>query len=176
MSNYKRLFLNGYEYVFITVVTYNRQNILIDNIELLRNSFKYAKSKINFYIYACIILGNHFHCILSLENEKEYPEIIRLIKYYFSTHINLNSQLTASKIKKGEKGVWQRRYWEHIIRNEKDLNMHLDYIHFNSYKHYNIAPKDWIYSSFQKFVKFGYYGINWLNQEDKNSIKDKNFE
>ena len=176
MSNYKRLFISGYKYVFITVVTYNRQNILIDNIELLRNSFKYAKSKINFCIYACIILDNHFHCILNIENEKEYPEIIRLIKYYFSTHINLKFQLTASKIKKGEKGVWQRRYWEHIIRNEKDLNMHLDYIHFNSYKHYNIAPKDWVYSSFRKFVKLDYYDINWLNQEDKNSIKDKNFE
>ena len=176
MSNYKRLFINGHNYVFLTVATYNRQNILIDNIDLLRQSFAYAKSKVKFNIYACVVLKDHFHCILNLENEKEYPEIIRLIKYYFSCHVTTNLKLSESKIKKGEKGIWQRRYWEHIIRNEKDLNTHLDYIHFNPYKHYKIAPKDWNYSSFQKFVKKDYYEINWLNLEDKNNINDKNFE
>ena len=84
--------------------------------------------------------------------------------------------ITTSKLKKREKGIWQRRFWEHTIRDENDLNKHLDYIHYNSYKHYQIAPKEWEYSSFKKFVNNGFYEINWCNLEDKNNILELNFE
>lgn len=176
MSNYKRFFLDGFKYVFITIVTYNRQRILIDNIDLLRKSFNYAKTKLNFSIFAAVILQDHLHLILKLENEKDFPKIIFLIKNYFSRHITTNLQLPTSQLKRREKGIWQRRYWDHIIRNEKDLNIHLDYIHYNPYKHYNIAPKDWKYSSFNKFIKEGYYEPDWFNFEDKNGINNKDFE
>lgn len=176
MANYRRFFLKGYNYIFLTVVTCYRQKILINNIELLRKSFKYARMKYEFEIVAGVVLPEHFHCVLRLNNENDYPEIVRLIKYYFSCHCSSNLPLSDSKIKKLEKGIWQRRYWEHIIRDEKDLNMHLDYIHYNPYKHYKIVPKDWKYSSFNKFVKADYYDIEWLNCNDKNKILDKEFE
>ena len=83
---------------------------------------------------------------------------------------------SKSKINKREKGIWQRRFWEHTIRNEQDLNVHLDYIHYNSYKHYKISPKDWKYSSFDKFVKNNFYDIDWCNFEDKNKISNLDFE
>lgn len=176
MSNYKRFYNDNYKYVFFTIVTYNRKPLLIENIELLRNSFKYALQKYSFEIFACNILKDHIHIILKLNDNKDYSEIIRLIKYYFSIHINKISQPTESKVQKREKGIWQRRYWEHTIRNEKDLNRHLDYIHYNSYKHYKIEPQNWKYSSFNKFVKLKYYESTWCNFNDINKITELNFE
>ena len=101
-----------------------------------------------------------------------YPQIIGNIKKTF-TQI---SQLGYSLNKNRESNVWQRRYWEHTILDEDDLNKHIDYIHYNSVKHYSISPKDWEYSSFKKFVDKGYYELNWSNLEDKHNIKDLNLE
>ena len=187
MPNYKRFYNDNYRYVFFTIVTNNRQPILIENIDILRSSFKYVLTKYQFDIYAISILKNHIHMILKLKNNNEYSVIIRLLKYYFSTHIKIEQcrvgkavacppNISNSKIKKREKGIWQRRYWEHTIRNENDLNKHLDYIHFNSYKHYKIKPQDWKYSSFSKFVNIGFYEPDWCNFDDKNKINELDFE
>ena len=81
-----------------------------------------------------------------------------------------------SRKSKGEKSIWQRRYFEHTIIDEEDLNKHIDYIHYNPMKHYNIAPKDWKYSSFNKFVQNGHYEQNWCNFEDKYNIKELDYE
>ena len=176
MSNYKRFYNNSYKYIFVTIVTYNRKKILLQNIEILRKSFIYAKTKYSFDIFSCAILKDHFHMIIKLEKNKDYSEIIRLIKYYFSLHININTQPSNSKIRKREKGIWQRRFWEHTIRDEKDLYKHIDYIHYNSYKHYKIAPKDWEYSTFSKFVKNDFYDIDWCNFNDIHQINNLDFE
>jgi len=71
-------------------------------------------------------------------------------------------------IKRKKAGVWQRRFYGRILRDEKDLFNHLDYIHYNSFKHYKILPKDWKYSSFNKFVKIGYYDKNWCDFDFEN--------
>mgnify|MGYP002869870396 CR=1 FL=1 len=176
MSNYRRFYNPNYKYVFFTIVTYNRIPILIENIELLRSAFKYALTKYNFEIYAINVLKDHMHLILKLDNNKDYSEIIRLVKYYFSSHIKTEVKIPENKIKRREKGVWQRRYWEHTIRNENDLNTHLDYLHYNSYKHYKINPQNWNFSSFNKFVNLGVYEPNWCNFEDINNINSVNYE
>ena len=184
MAIYRRFFNSKYKYIFITIATNNRIPILIDNIELLRSSFKYAISKYTFEIFSAVILKDHIHLILKLNNNYDYPEIIRLIKYYFSIHIKQcghavalpTLHLTESKIKKREKGIWQRRYWEHTIRNENDLYRHLDYIHYNPVKHYNIAPKNWQYSTFEKFVSQGYYEKDWCNFSNKYKINELDYE
>ena len=69
--------------------------------------------------------------------------------FYFGSH----SGVFYSLNKNGESDIWQRRYWEHTIMSEEDLYRHIDYIHYNSMKHYNIAPRDWSFSSFNRFVK-----------------------
>ena len=85
--------------------------------------------------------------------------------------------LTYGYLNKGEKGVFQRRYYEHTIISEEDLNIHVDYIHYNPIKHgYVKCAKDWEYSSFKEYVKNGFYDENWCNFEDKNKIKDLNYE
>src|SRR5574344_1750942 len=144
MSNYRRYFKNNNP-VFVTCVTKNRKEILINNIEILRNGFKFSMTKYNYKIVAAVILKEHFHLILSAENQTDIPKIIRIIKFNFSKNIHIkylkNIELSSSAIKRGEKGVWQRRYYDHIIRNEADMKKHLDYIHYNPTKHYNTAPK-----------------------------------
>jgi putative transposase len=179
MSNYRRYFKNNNP-VFVTCVTKNRKDLLIKNIEILRNSFKFAKTKYRYEIVAAVILKEHFHCILSAENQTDIPEIIRVIKFNFSKNIPVeylkNIEMSNSAIKRGEKGIWQRRYYDHIIRNESDMQKHIDYIHYNPTKHYNIAPKNWEYSSFKKFVKIGLYNLDWCNYGDKNQIISLDYE
>ena len=78
---------------------------------------------------------------------------------------------------KREKGIFQRRYWEHTIRDENELNNHINYIHYNAVKHgYAKSVKDWEYSSFHKFVKKGLYDINWGSNTDIKELIDLDFE
>jgi len=161
------------------MVTYNRKNILIENIEILRKSFEITKKYYDFEIIAICIMNNHIHMLISLDIQNELPQIIRTIKQNFTKLIPekyYSTDITESMKKRNEKGIWQRRYYEHIIRNENDLWKHIDYIHFNSIKHYNIAPKDWEYSSFKKFVKNNFYDENWCNYNDINKILEMNLE
>ena len=117
--------------------------------------------------------------ILSLNIQYELPQIIRTLKHNFTKLLPeryYSTDISESMKKRKEKGIWQRRYYDHIIRDEDDLWKHIDYIHFNSVKHYNIIPKDWAYSSFRKFVKNNFYNIDWCNFEDKNKILGMDLE
>lgn len=175
---YKRIFVQN-SYVHIVVVTYKRNSILIDNIDLLHESFKNAKQFFDFEIVAVCILPNHFHLILNPKDINEYPKIITTIKYYFSKRIdNVGVETPTYGYKnKGEKGIWQRRYYEHTIINEEDLNQHLDYIHYNPVKHGCVKnAKDWEFSSFNRFVQSGNYDLNWGSTEDIEHIIDLKYE
>ncbi len=173
MSNYLRYFVPNAT-VFVTMVTQNRNPILIKNIKILRNSLKSVKQQ--YEIIAGCIMPDHIHILIKPDNMNDLPKVITSIKYGFSKHLPKSEDLSESNIKRKEKGIWQRRYYDHIIRDENDLHKHLDYIHYNSYKHYNIAPKDWEYSSFNWFVQEGLYEKDWLNVGDKYNILDMNIE
>ena len=168
--------------VFITVVTKYRREILIKYIDILKESFRISMDKFKYKFIAGIILKNHFHILIYSENPNNIPKIIHDIKYNFTKNLPIeyidyiNQTLSQSERNRGDKGIWQRRYYDHIIRNENDFNKHLDYIHYNSMKHYNILPKNWKYSSFNKFVKNEYYDINWCNINDENEIINMNLE
>ena len=177
--NYRRLYIKNTK-IFITAVTSKRRHILINNIEILRNAFKQAKVKIKFDIDAIVILPEHFHMIISPENIKEYPEIIRKIKSSFSREIDIDDiedyELSKSRKNKKEKDIWQRRYWEHTIQNEIELNKLTDYIHYNPVKHgYVKTVKEWQYSSFLKYVKQGLYEENWCDFTE-NNLENKVYE
>ncbi|EKE02246.1 MAG: hypothetical protein ACD_20C00408G0001 [uncultured bacterium] len=177
---YRRAFIEN-SYIFITVVTSKRRKFLIKNINLLREAFENTKKFHFFEIYAAIILDDHFHIIIKPEKIDEYPIIVRLIKSYFSRNIDISLiddyKVSTSRKSKKEKDIWQRRYWEHTIQDEIDLNNHLDYIHYNPVKHgYVDKVKDWKYSSFHKFVKYNLYDINWGSCEDIKSINSLNYQ
>ncbi len=179
MSNYRRVIIENH-YYFITIVTYERKPILIENIDLLRESFKKAIKLFPFELYVSVILPDHFHIIIKPENVSEYPKSIGYIKKSFTQSLDkkyINGNISESRINRKEKGVWQRRFYEHTIRNEQDLYRHLEYIHFNPVKHGHVnSVKNWVYSSFQKFVDLGYYDINWGNCEDVKQISEMNLE
>lgn len=152
MSNYKRIFMDGYSY-FITVVTNGRNPILIKNINLLRESFAVSKQKYLYDIDAVVILPDHFHMIITPKHANEYSHIIRVIKQHFSkycpeedyAHLNQSS----SRDKNGYSLVWQKRFYEHTIRNEKDLIEKMQYMQNNPVKHGYIDEVNlWEYSSF----------------------------
>ena len=172
--NYKRLFIPS-SYVFLTVVTNNRRKILIQNIEILRDALKNAKKYFNFEALAIVVLPDHFHLLVKPKSIKDYPKIITSIKYYFSRNINVVG--LESPTYDRSKGIWQRRYNEHKIRDENDLHKHLDYIHYNPVKHEQVTcVKDWKHSSFEKFVKKGNYDMSWGSVSDVENIKDLDYE
>ena len=179
MPNYKRYYIDNH-CVFITVVTYNRRPILIKNINLLKNCIERAKQKYKFKIIAIAVLHDHFHILLQPNYIKDFSNIIGSIKKYFSYNYKEGASNDApyndSRDKRQEKYIWQRRFYEHTIRDEQDLNKHTDYIHYNPMKHYHISPKNWEYSSFRNFVKLGFYDENWCNYGDINKISDLDYE
>ncbi|MFT7823539.1 MAG: transposase [Sulfurimonas sp.] len=139
---------------------------MIENIELLRESFKHVKHQFSFTIDAIVILPDHIHTIVTFEDVKEYPKIIGSLKRYFSSHCDPKHYQhliqSHSREVQNYKPIWQKRFYEHAIRDEKDYKIRLDYIHYNPVKH-GLAGKvsDWEYSSFQKFVEKGYYDNDW---------------
>ena len=163
---YRRAKTPGASY-FFTVVTHNRRKILCqpENADLLRNAFRYVMQKHPFKIDAIVILPEHLHCIWTLpEGDADFSSRWRLIKSYFSRQCDIQYQgkISESRQNKKEKAVWQRRFWEHLIRDERDFTSHVDYIHYNPVRHGLVdAPKDWQYSSFHRYVRDGCYPINW---------------
>ena len=152
MANYKRVFEDGYSY-YLTVVTHRRNPILIDNIKLLRKSFTVSKQKYGYIIEAIVILPDHFHMIITPEYAKEYPYIIRTIKQYFSKNCPIQYYedvgQSFSRAKEGYKPIWQKKYYEHTIRDDKDFKVRLDYIYNNPIKHKYVEEiRDWKYSSY----------------------------
>ena len=151
MANYKRLFLNGYSY-YITIVTHQRNPILIENIGLLRESFKYAKTLFSFQIEEIVVMPDHLHMIIHLNHAKDYPKIISSLKRYFSKNCPQKhyEHLFQSHHRNtmGYLPVWQKRFYEHTIRDEKDYHTKVQYIHNNPVKHGLVENiNDWKYGS-----------------------------
>ena len=167
MPNYRRNYIGGGTY-FFTVVTFNRRPWLCQDFarEALRNAIKEVRNTYPFLIDAWVSLPNHLHCIWTLpEQDKEFSVRWRLIKTSVTKKcapLLQHKEETGSRKKREERSLWQRRFWEHTIRNERDFEAHCDYIHYNPVKHgLCSSPKDWPYSTFHRFVEDGYYPADW---------------
>jgi putative transposase len=163
---YHRVYINGATY-FFTLVTHNRKSIFntIGAVELFNDAITYTNQRMPFKINAYVVLPDHLHSIWTLpENSSDYSTRWRLIKSYFTRHWLVNGTISKSpsKMRSGEQDVWQRRFWEHLIRDEKDLARHVEYIHYNPVKHSLVnSPIEWKYSSFIEYVQEGLYPVNW---------------
>ena len=168
MSWYRRVRLEGGVF-FFTVVTYQRQPIL--NTELgvkcLRNAWRKTNATMPFRVEAVCVLPDHLHTIWSLpEGDDDYSTRWRKLKGVFSREYRAgggsHGEAKPSRRRKREVGVWQRRYWEHRIRNVDDFRRHVEYTHFNPVKHgYVTSLADWPLSSFHDHVKKGWIGADW---------------
>ena len=178
MPEYRRVKLKGSTY-FFTLVTYQRQRIFSspEPISLLTDSINRIKTYHPFIIEAYCILPDHIHFIWTLpEDDNNYSMRISQIKRRFtneySKRFEISIEKNESRQKRKESTIWQRRFWEHWIRDENDLNRHIDYIHYNPVKHGLVnSVKEWKHSSFFDFVEMGYYdpdwGENYENDQEK---------
>jgi putative transposase len=163
---YRRAKTPGGTY-FFTVVTFRRRKFLCepDNVELLRQAFRTVKSAHTFTIDA-FVLPEHLRCIWTLlPDDHDYPMRWNAIKNYFTRRCPdaLKLSLSPSQRRKRVQTIWQPRYWEHQIRDDRDFEKHCDYIHWNPVKHGLAAnPGDWPYSSFHRFLRLGFYPPNWV--------------
>ena len=150
--------------LFFTVnLAERRLGLLTENIGLLRAAFRHVRAYYPFTIEAAVILPDHLHAIWSLpEHDADFALRCRLIKSTFSRGLPVGERISASRGDKGERGIWQRRYWEHTLRDQDDFARHLDYIHLNPVKHrYTPRVQDWPYSSFRRWVRLGAYPEDW---------------
>lgn len=168
---YRRLLLPGATY-FFTLVTYERRKLFnhSDRVALWNQAVSKVQRKRPFEIVAEIILPDHLHTMWSLpEGDADYATRIRLVKTALTKSVTTGAPEdggSESRMRKGERLVWQRRYWEHAIRNEADLQAHLDYIHYNAVKHgFVCRARDWPYSTFETWVERGVYDPNWGSDE-----------
>lgn len=162
MVSYRRNFVPGGTYFFTLTLRDRSSQLLTKHIDLLRWSIKTTKSKSPFTLKAIVILPDHIHLLITLpENDSSYVSRIRTIKSRFSCALNQQGFLSKTKSSKGYQ-IWQARYWEHTIRDKKDLNNHINYIHYNPVKHGHVKKvQDWPWSSFHRFVKQGHLPLNW---------------
>ena len=168
MPNYRRSHIPG-GCNFFTVVAYHRLPILtgVESRTILRQAFIDVRERYPFTLDAICLLPEHIHCIWTLpEQDSNYSlrwkEIKRLFTRDYLSRVGPGEPRSASRQERGEAAIWQRRFWEHSIRSEGDLNRHLDYLHYNPVKHGLVKrPEDWPWSSFHRFVKIGCYEKSW---------------
>lgn len=162
--DYRRTWHKGGTY-FFTVNCLQRKNndCLVRHIDLLREVIAKVKQSHPFKIHAWVILPEHMHCVIELpENDADFATRWMLIKMLFSRGIPKQEKRSDVRIKRRERGIWQRRYWEHLIKDEKDYKAHMDYVHINPVKHGLVKQvKDWPYSTFHKLVAQGIYVQDW---------------
>jgi putative transposase len=183
MSNYRRPNVCGGTY-FITQVTYERVPWLCSDLgrKALREAIEKVVQKYPFSIDAFILMPDHFHCLWTLPaNDKDFSLRLRLIKTYVTKHygkeLGIDRSISHSRQKRSEGNLWQRRCWEHLIRDERDFSNHCDYIHNNPVKHrLCTTPQDWQFSSIHRFTDRGIYAPDWgidVNPEIPHAIWDE---
>ncbi len=163
MTNYRRNFVSGGSFFFTVNLADRHLHLLTAHIDLLRQAFRYVRLHHPFEIDAIVVLPDHLHAVWTLpQDDADFALRWRLIKTTFSRGLPAHEQISASRASKAERGIWQRRYWEHTLRDEKDFARHVDYIHFNPVKHDHVKRvSDWPYSSFHRMVKLGIYPRDW---------------
>ncbi len=164
MPDYRRAWHPGGIY-FFTVNLLQRQgsDLLIRHIDLLRVIIKSVQQRHPFKIHGWVVLPEHLHCVIELPpGDMDFATRWRLIKMNFSKALPRTESLSPVHIRRGERGIWQRRYWEHLIRDECDYRAHKDYVHINPVKHGLVkCVADWPHSTFHRLVEEGTYPANW---------------
>ncbi|MFW2177371.1 MULTISPECIES: REP-associated tyrosine transposase [unclassified Moraxella] len=163
--SYRRNFQQGGTYFLTLCLADRKSDLLVENIATLRLAYQKIQDKMPFYTNAIVIMPDHIHLLWTLPvDDSDYSSRIKLLKNYFTRQLPLNLKHTSnlSRKDKNEQGIWQRRFWEHTIRDEFDYNSHVEYIYFNPVKHgYVKNVKDWQFSSFHRDVKKGIFTLDW---------------
>jgi len=163
MPDYRRHRVPGGTYFFTVNLLDRRSHLLIERIDAFRGAVRQVRSKRPFHIDAWVVLPDHTHCIWTLPpDDTDYSSRWKAIKIAFAKTIPVTERLSAVRARNGERGIWQRRFWEHTIRDERDYAAHMDYVHINPLKHGLVQRvMDWPHSSFHRCVAARIYPSDW---------------
>ena len=175
MPNYRRAFVPGGTWFFtVNLLQRHNNDLLVREIERLRDYVRRVQQKYPFHIDAWVVLPEHIHCVLTLPpGDSDFSLRWRLIKSGFSRSLPKTERRSAVREAAGERGIWQRHFWEHLIRDDRDYQCHVDYVHVNPLKHgYVGRVQDWPYSTFHRHVESGLYPVDWCGDLDFEVIGD----
>ena len=169
---YRRANIKGATYFFTVNLAERNSTLLVDEFDKLRTIINKVKNNHPFILDAFVVLPDHLHAIWTLPiGDNDFSKRWMLIKAGFSRQLPKNERINKSRIKKGERGIWQRRYWEHLIRDENDYQNHVNYIHYNPVKHgYVERAIDWPYSTVHDYVEKGVVNPDWGCLESSDEI------
>jgi putative transposase len=168
MPNYRRLWVPGGTYFFTVTLADRRSTLLVDEIVVLRLAYREVMRRQPWITEAIVVLPEHLHCVWRLPHgDTDFAGRWQAIKSLFTRQLSHSQPVTARQRRKRERGIWQTRYWEHLIRDEADFRHHLEYIFFNPVKHGLVSqPSAWPYSTFHREVRSGRYPAEWAASPD----------
>jgi len=171
MVRYRRNFIPGGTYFFTVTLADRLSTAFVDHIGALRSAFRIARRERPFAIDAIVILPDHLHAILTLPtNDADFSGRWRKIKGHFSNAL-IEAGIHLKRRPNGDLALWQRRFWEHTIRDDRDFARHVDYVHFNPVKHGLVQRvRDWPHSSFHRYVRDGLLPDDWAGDASENEI------
>ena len=163
MPNYRRAFVPGGCWFFTVNLLDRRGRLLTDNIEALRDATRKTRQRCAFHIDAIVVLPDHLHAVWTLPpGDAGFPIRWRLIKSWFARSIPKGERLSRVRRARGERGIWQRQFWEHLIRDDADYARHVEYCYINPVKHALVSRvRDWPHSSFHRDVRAGIFPEDW---------------
>jgi len=165
---YRRVLIEGATYFFGVNLADRSSRLLVERVHDLREAVRGVRKAHPFGIVAWVVLPDHLHAVWRLpQADSDYSMRWALIKARFSRRIPKGERIHGSRRRKGERGIWQRRYWEHLIRNDVDLQRHVDYAHYNPVKHgYVRRAVEWPFSSFHQHLRAGWVAADWGSGEN----------
>ena|SRR5581483_8186429 len=168
MPNYRRAFVPGGCWFFTVNLFDRRKTLLVDHIEPLREAVAVTRQSHPFTIDAFVVLPDHLHAIWSLPpDDPDFSTRWRLIKSRFAKSLPGEDRPNDVRLRPNERGIWQRRFWEHLIRDEADFARHVEYCHINPVKHGLVTRvRDWQHSSFHRDVRAGLFPEDWAGNTE----------
>ncbi|HMK79493.1 MAG TPA: transposase [Xanthobacteraceae bacterium] len=170
MPNYRRAYVAGGCWFFTVNLHDRQQKLLTEHVDALRDAVAATRQSFPFVVDAMIVLPDHMHAILSPPpGDADFSTRWRMIKTRFSKPLPARERLDTTRQARGERGIWQRRFWEHLIRDDADYARHVDYCYINPVKHGLVSRvQDWPHSSFHRDVQRGILPIDWAG--DVNAV------
>ena len=169
MPDYRRAWHPGGTYFFtVNLLQRHGNDLLTQYVGVLREVVRSVRKRHPFLIHGGVVLPDHLHCVIELPpQDADFATRWRLIKMGFSKALPRTERLSKVRAARGERGIWQRRYWEHMIRDEADFRAHMDYVHINPLKHGLVKRvADWPYSTFHRLVEKGVYPRDWAGGDE----------
>ncbi|MGH8354542.1 MAG: REP-associated tyrosine transposase [Pseudomonas sp.] len=166
MPNYRRAWWPGGTYFFtVNLLQRGGNDLLVRHIDALREAVRVVRRVHPFLIHTWVVLPDHLHCVIELPpTDANFALRWRLIKLVFTKNLPPTERVSWSRRKRNERGIWQRRFWEHLIRDDADYRAHMDYVHINPLKHGLVERvADWPYSTFHRSVERGLYPRDWAD-------------